>query len=345
MEPQRPTAPPACWIHIACVGFSLAKPAGTHIMQAAATNVLLAHVKQEDLQADALDFLPSSPFLLPKQDPGQIPSLAAAPQYEMSQVGMGLSSMDSQFLLSVAHQVDRDIAAAEAGILPRIEDDGSLTDEECEQMIDPTLLPQGQLDDSDYNKLLLGVGRRARPEVVPNSHNKDNGARATRRKIVSASQITPREDGGRDYCCDVYGCAKQFRDRSGLRKHCDAKHSFICPHGDCTYVLNSMDAFLKHMHEHNHIQDQQENQQKASNTNSRRTRRKRSDSSSSSSSSTPKKRKKKCTPDEKASTDGDYLQCDFGIEGNPCPEGNGSDSSPTSVARSVYDDFPCLDLA
>jgi hypothetical protein len=334
----------------------------------AATNLLLANVKQEDLQS-ALDFLPSSPFLLPKQEPSdQLPPLSS---YEESQgLGMGMggmNSMDTQFLMSVANQADRSLADAEAGMLPGIDDDGSLTDEEsC--MLDPSLLPQGQLDSDDYGQLLLSVhqsrgrqsrgrqsrgrqsrGRQSRgrrPGLVPNSHNKDNGARATRRKIVSASQITPREDGGRDYCCDVYGCSKTFRDRSGLRKHCDAKHSFICPHSDCTFVLNAMDSFLKHMHEHNYEQDQQENKHRSK---SRRTRRKRSDSgggdgNGGSGGGCAKKQRKAVSPDEKANTDAEYLQCDFGLQGNPADHIN-SDSSPTSVAQSVYEDFPIMNLA
>ena len=52
------------------------------------------------------------------------------------------------------------------------------------------------------------------------------------------------------YHCDHYNCNKIFKDRSGLRKHCDSKHRHNCPHADCDHTLSTMDEFLKHMREH-----------------------------------------------------------------------------------------------
>jgi len=55
----------------------------------------------------------------------------------------------------------------------------------------------------------------------------------------------------RAFVCKVPDCGKEFRDRSGLRKHTSAKHSFKCPHISCGKVLPTLENFLSHMHVHN----------------------------------------------------------------------------------------------
>lgn len=52
------------------------------------------------------------------------------------------------------------------------------------------------------------------------------------------------------HVCPVPSCNKEFRDRSGLRKHKKAKHSFNCPHDTCGKVFPTLDNMLAHMHEH-----------------------------------------------------------------------------------------------
>ena len=61
------------------------------------------------------------------------------------------------------------------------------------------------------------------------------------------------ESGGSEkkmHVCPVPSCNKEFRDRSGLRKHKKAKHSFNCPHDTCGKVFPMLEALLAHMHEH-----------------------------------------------------------------------------------------------
>jgi hypothetical protein len=269
----------------------------------------LAHdmVTDANTMRKVLEFLNKPP-----QNPGPIPRMNPA------RMGSGGSmnnmnnarnpSIDDTFLMPPSANFDQTVNSRSNHTLQHIPVDGSLTDDEY--TIDQSIL------DCDP------LGHDARPQVDMKLEKFGNkrkimppcgGSRATRRKIVTPSQVTDRADGGRDYCCDVYGCGKTFRDRSGLRKHCDAKHSFICPHADCAHVLNSMDSFLKHMHEHNDAQETEAD------------------------SNCPSYDQKLEVPLHSPDLESDYLQCDFGLDGY--------DTSPTSVARTVHDDFPCLDLA
>ena len=50
--------------------------------------------------------------------------------------------------------------------------------------------------------------------------------------------------------CPVPGCSKEFSDRSGLRKHRKAKHSFACPHSACGKIFPTMEGMLAHMADH-----------------------------------------------------------------------------------------------
>jgi hypothetical protein len=51
-------------------------------------------------------------------------------------------------------------------------------------------------------------------------------------------------------CCPVASCNKEFSDRSGLRKHKKAKHSFACPHSSCGNIFPTMEGMLAHMNQH-----------------------------------------------------------------------------------------------
>jgi hypothetical protein len=64
--------------------------------------------------------------------------------------------------------------------------------------------------------------------------------------------VVPPTSGGEKkmHVCPVPSCNKEFRDRSGLRKHKKAKHSFNCPHDTCGKVFPTLEALLAHMSDH-----------------------------------------------------------------------------------------------
>jgi hypothetical protein len=66
---------------------------------------------------------------------------------------------------------------------------------------------------------------------------------------TQAKAKNPKQTKAKTHVCPVPSCGKVYGDRSGLRKHKKAKHSFKCPH-NCGDVFTSIENMFAHMHSH-----------------------------------------------------------------------------------------------
>jgi len=116
------------------------------------------------------------------------------------------------------------------------------------------LLDGSSSEDGDYkieDANMMQMQMQMRSQHGSNKTKRKPAASATQQKHSTPRKIVRSSDGGKTFICTVPGCDKEFRDRSGLRKHNSAKHSFKCPHECCGKVLPTLENFLAHMSHHN----------------------------------------------------------------------------------------------
>jgi hypothetical protein len=112
-----------------------------------------------------------------------------------------------------------------------------------------------QTDDLDLSSLndnrAILVSNILGPMPKALKHSRNCGPSSTPKKKNGKSLCySPIVVPKKMLCCPVPSCDKEFSDRSGLRKHRKAKHSFACPHSSCGNIFPTMEGMLAHMNAH-----------------------------------------------------------------------------------------------